>query len=134
MDHDPSTISREFERNALPRGDYAASADRINPMASQDTSRLADMYRDKAAVPAHGKKPETIDSLFDLLHIMPEKLRNTMTLDNGEFQNHGKLKALLKLETYFCDPHVPWQRGMGYGLADFIRGSGHKGRANRPDT
>jgi len=35
-----------------------------------------------------------------------------VTFDNGgEFHDHRKLEAVLELETYFCDPHSPWQRG-----------------------
>ena len=36
----------------------------------------------------------------------------TMTFDNGsEFAEHERLKAELGIDTYFCDPGSPWQKG-----------------------
>ncbi len=35
-----------------------------------------------------------------------------MTQDNGaEFANHRELRDALGINTYFCDPHSPWQKG-----------------------
>lgn len=42
---------------------------------------------------------------------LPEPLRRTVTFDNGtEFARHYDLHAF-GIETYFCDPHAPWQKG-----------------------
>jgi IS30 family transposase len=42
---------------------------------------------------------------------LPAGLRNTLTFDNGtEFARHYRLR-LLGFETFFCDPHAPWQKG-----------------------
>jgi IS30 family transposase len=55
---------------------------------------------------------ETGTALIEVLRCLPQAARKTVTFDNGgEFQDHGKLEAVLSLETYFCDPHSPWQRG-----------------------
>lgn len=55
---------------------------------------------------------ETGAALIDVLNRLPQAARKTVTFDNGgEFQDHRNLEAVLKLETYFCDPHAPWQRG-----------------------
>lgn len=44
--------------------------------------------------------------------IMPDTLRRTLACDNGtEFAHHYKLNAGLAIQTYFCDPHSPWQKG-----------------------
>lgn len=41
---------------------------------------------------------------------LPESLRRTVTFDNGsEFAQHSRLHKL-KLDTYFCDTHSPWQK------------------------
>jgi IS30 family transposase len=42
---------------------------------------------------------------------MPPALRKTVTFDNGtEFARHRALQALA-VDTYFCDPCSPWQKG-----------------------
>ena len=46
------------------------------------------------------------------LEPLPPRLRKSMTFDNGtEFALHHRLNAKLKVKTYFCDPHSPWQKG-----------------------
>ena len=43
---------------------------------------------------------------------LPRNLRRTLTFDNGtEFALHYKLTQQLGLDTFFCDPHAPWQKG-----------------------
>jgi len=52
-----------------------------------------------------------VASLADILAVFPEALRQTITFDNGtEFARHCELHQL-NLQTYFCDPHSPWQKG-----------------------
>jgi transposase, IS30 family len=42
----------------------------------------------------------------------PRSLRRSLTVDNGtEFAEHQRLKRLVPLGTFFCDPHSPWQKG-----------------------
>ena len=42
---------------------------------------------------------------------LPPPLRRTITFDNGtEFARHYDLNAI-GIDTYFCDPHAPWQKG-----------------------
>ena len=49
---------------------------------------------------------------FDKLAPLPPSARLSMTYDNGtEFTTHTLLKYGLKMDTYFCDPHSPWQKG-----------------------
>ncbi|MEQ1650734.1 MAG: IS30 family transposase [Hyphomicrobiaceae bacterium] len=51
------------------------------------------------------------EHLRQLLQEVPEDLRKTLTFDNGtEFARHFLLHPL-GLQTYFCDPHAPWQKG-----------------------
>ena len=50
-------------------------------------------------------------ALARLLGPLPAPWRQTVTFDNGtEFARHHELHAL-GLETFFCDPHAPWQQG-----------------------
>ena len=49
--------------------------------------------------------------LLRLFRMIPEDLRKTLTFDNGtEFARHFLLHPT-GLQTYFCDPHAPWQKG-----------------------
>jgi transposase, IS30 family len=49
--------------------------------------------------------------LVRLFAALPERLRQTVTFDNGtEFACHLALHSL-SIETFFCDPHSPWQKG-----------------------
>lgn len=46
------------------------------------------------------------------LIVFPEKMRKSITFDRGsEFSNHSFLKSSSAIESYFCDPHSPWQKG-----------------------
>ena len=47
-----------------------------------------------------------------LLSSLPSNLRQTITFDNGtEFAFHYLLHERFGIETFFCDPHAPWQKG-----------------------
>lgn len=60
----------------------------------------------------HGKAAEPIaQSITDILAPLPPPWRQTVTFDNGtEFARHYELHAL-KIQTFFCDTHAPWQKG-----------------------
>lgn len=50
----------------------------------------------------------TADTIKAILLTVPKMAGKSITFDNGgEFYQHQKLP----LETFFCDPHSPWQRG-----------------------
>jgi len=71
----------------------------------------------KAAAP-------TADTLTRHLAPLPAEIRRSVTFDNGtEFARHWQLTDRLGIETYFCDPHAPWQKG---GIENAI------GRLRRP--
>ena len=58
------------------------------------------------------KAQATAKTLAKLLRPLPKSLRQTLTFDNGtEFAEHYRLNRPLKLKTFFCDPHAPWQKG-----------------------
>jgi IS30 family transposase len=49
--------------------------------------------------------------LINFFTSLPPALRQTITFDNGtEFARHRDLHRLA-LQTFFCDPHAPWQKG-----------------------
>ena len=50
-------------------------------------------------------------AIGDMLGTLPPALRQTVTFDNGtEFARHYDLNAI-GIQTFFCDPHAPWQKG-----------------------
>ena len=76
--------------------------------AHERTSRLLVIAR------APTKHAEPIaKTLRHWLRPLPPALRRTITFDNGtEFASHHKLRRKpLGLQTFFCDPHSPWQKG-----------------------
>src|SRR6266567_4339536 len=49
--------------------------------------------------------------LLTIFKALPPNLRRTVTFDNGtEFARHRALHRL-DLQTFFCDPYAPWQKG-----------------------
>ena len=55
---------------------------------------------------------------------LPKPMRQTISFDNGtEFAEHHRLHQSLEVQTFFCDPHSPWQKG---GIENSI------GRFRRP--
>jgi IS30 family transposase len=49
--------------------------------------------------------------LLRLFGSLPQPLRQTVTFDNGtEFARHHRLHSLA-IDTFFCDPYAPWQKG-----------------------
>ena len=58
------------------------------------------------------KAPETINTLHSILNDLPEHRRKSVTFDNGqEFRLHTQLTLDKAIQTFFCDPHAPWQKG-----------------------
>lgn len=59
----------------------------------------------KAALP-------TAQRLLAWFETIDPRLRQTITFDNGtEFAQHLLLVERLSMQTFFCDPHSPWQKG-----------------------
>ena len=67
------------------------------------TSRLTALVKTKTR-----KARPTADTLKRLLDPLPPSLKQSLTFDNGtEFAQHYRIG----LDTFFCDPHAPWQKG-----------------------
>jgi transposase, IS30 family len=76
-----------------------------------------------AKQPSKEAKP-TVEQLIAWFQLLDAPLRQTVTFDNGtEFAQHYRLTATLGIQTFFCDPHSPWQKG---GIENAI------GRMRRP--
>jgi transposase, IS30 family len=76
-------------------------------VAQERSSRLILLNK-----PVSRKAEPTASQLHTWFAALPAQLRRTLTQDNGtEFADHHKLAASLGINTYFCDPHSPWQKG-----------------------
>ncbi len=52
------------------------------------------------------------NSVINSLKLFPEKLRKTITYDNGtENANHKLTDKVLKTKAYFCNPYHSWEKG-----------------------
>ena len=88
-------------------------------IAHERTSRFTLITRQ----PSKAAKP-VLDSLKAIFQPLPKALRRSITFDNGtEFALHHTLGTKLGMQTFFCDPHAPWQKG---GIENAI------GRLRRP--
>lgn len=62
--------------------------------------------------PPDRKAQRTAERLIAMLGQVPAALRKTLAFDNGsEFAFHYKIQEEFGMQTYFCDPHAPWQKG-----------------------
>jgi IS30 family transposase len=53
-----------------------------------------------------------MDGLIDVLGPLPHSARRSVTFDRGtEFTDWPYLQAGLGVQTWFCDPQAPWQKG-----------------------
>ena len=65
---------------------------------------------------------ETIKAQFKIFGSLPESLRKSDTLDNGnEMVKHYLLGKILGMDTYFADPYASWQRGGNENANMWIR-------------
>lgn len=56
------------------------------------------------------------------LQSIPAELRKTLTLDNGsEMARFKELETAVGLQTYFCTPRSPWQRGANENCNGLLR-------------
>jgi IS30 family transposase len=78
----------------------------------------------KVRRPADRKAVRTAQAIARQLGKLPQAICKTISFDNGnEFAEHHRLHKTLGVQTFFCDPHSPWQKG---GVENII------GRLRRP--
>ncbi len=62
------------------------------------------------------------DGLLETIATLPERLRKTLTWDQGtELAQHRQITLATKMAIYFCDPHSPWQRGSNENTNGLLR-------------
>lgn len=62
-------------------------------------------------LPVGHNADEVFLTLTQMFSRVPDELRRTLTWDQGrEMARHAEMAEHVGIETYFCDPHSPWQR------------------------
>jgi IS30 family transposase len=62
--------------------------------------------------PTDRKAALTAKTIARQLGRLPKAIRKSISFDNGnEFAEHHRLHHSLGVQTFFCDPHSPWQKG-----------------------
>jgi IS30 family transposase len=62
--------------------------------------------------PVDRKAVLTARTIARQLGKLPQAMCKTISFDNGtEFAEHHRLHQSLGVQTFFCDPHSPWQKG-----------------------
>jgi len=65
---------------------------------------------------------EVMFTLTQLFSHVPEELRRTLTWDQGrEMARHKEMSEHVGIDTYFCDPHSPWQRPSNENFNGLVR-------------
>jgi len=64
----------------------------------------------------------TRDSIIRRLSALPQKLRQTITYDNG-YENtlHDDVNKALQIKSYFCNPNASWEKGTVENTNGLIR-------------
>jgi transposase, IS30 family len=60
--------------------------------------------------PVDRKAVLTARTIARQLGKLPQAMRKTISFDNGNAEHH-RLHKTLGVQTFFCDPHSPWQKG-----------------------
>ena len=92
------------------------------PQAVDSKRRYGDWEGDTVVSPGRRSGIVTLRAACRGLKDLPEKLRRTMTLDNGkEFTEYQRLTDRLGMEVYFARPYASWQRGLNENTNGLLR-------------
>jgi IS30 family transposase len=104
------------KRKALTRFDYEGDTvvSKRSKIALVVIHNPKTMYGDIRKVP--NMKPHTVFLAFRKMLALV--VAHSITFDNGQ---ENRLHMNLKIKTYFCDPHAPWQKPGVENMNRFIR-------------
>ena len=73
-------------------------------------------------LPVGHNADEVLLTLTQMLSRVPDELRRSLTWDQGrEMARHVEMSERVGIETYFCDPHSPWQRPSNENFNGLVR-------------
>lgn len=68
------------------------------------------------------KEDDVTNAIINTLQQFPKELVKTITFDRGkEFAGYLKIEQELQCQTYFCDPHSPYQKGTNENTNGLLR-------------
>lgn len=68
------------------------------------------------------KSKHVVNAFAYMINLMPEKLRKTLTYDNGiEMAAHERFTYRTKMPVYFANPYSSWERGTNENTNGLIR-------------
>lgn len=83
------------------------------------------------ALPDGKASDHVVDQLTTAMLRLPQRLRSTLTWDQGtEMARHARFTLNTDCTVYFCDPHSPWQRGSNENTNGLLRQYFPKGKTN----
>jgi transposase, IS30 family len=87
------------------------------------------------ALPTDRSSPEVIAVIRTLFARLPQRLRASLTWDQGvELAGYLSYGLTEDCAVYFCDPHSPWQRGTNENTNGLLRQYFPKGKFNFTHT
>ncbi len=114
---------KEVEDRAVPghwEGDLMVGKDSrsaIGTLVERSTGFVALLH-----LPDRHGALEVQDAMITTMRQLPERLRKTVTWDQGsEMANHVQITLATDVAIYFCDPASPWQRGTNENTNGLLR-------------
>lgn len=113
----PEAISIEKRSQSVLKRNHAGhwESDNIIGRVTDKTALSVTVERKFRVTVMNKMREKTADEknrvLFTRMSVLPEKLRKTMTEDNGsENTKHKQITESMKMAVYFCHPYASWEK------------------------
>lgn len=123
----PNRVSIDLRPKEVNRRTTCGHWEGDSLVSKKNTVSLQTLSERKSKLVRISKLPrrtsvETYQAVVNKLHEYPEKLRQTLTLDNGtENAGHEKITKKINTQCYFAHPYHSWERGTNENTNGLIR-------------
>lgn len=123
-DRTPISVRPEVVNQRLRYGDWESDGmefQRKKPgLVSVQKERKSQLLRMTKLESKHAS--QTRRAIEDVIEELPYDFIHTITFDNGgEAAEHNIIKQEYGIETYFCKPYSPWQKGSVENIIGLVR-------------